>query len=313
MAITRVSRQANPIAIPPWIISPNGGQIWYGASTNPQDGFNDDLMSHMTSSLSQAMGNCRANRSDTIQLLPGYVESVGISTALTFVAGTTVIGVGNGDERPTFNWTAATSAWAVTVANVKFVNCIFNLAATAATTVTKAITCSGAGLTFEQCKFIVGGAGGTQLPTIGLELTTGADKFAMLGCEVYAPSDAAVPTLVKLTNAVDNAQFLGNWIDVGMSTTGGSLITFTTAPTNIKIGGRGGEYQGNYMRNSITNSTKVLVGASGATGEIDNNICAIEAASGAAAAIGTAGNMHLGLNLGTTPGLFGINVGTTST
>ena len=313
MAITRVSRQANPIAIPPYIISPNGGQVWYHASTNPQDGFNDDLMSHMNSTLSQAMGNCRANRGDTIVGLPGTTESVGISTALTFVAGVTYVGIGNGDERPTFNWTAATSAWAMTVANVKFVNCIFNLAATAATTVTKAITISGAGVTFEQCKFIVGGAGGTQLPTLAVELTTGADKFSMLGCEVYAPADAAVPTLIKLTNAVDNAQFLGNYIDVGMSTTAGTLITFTTAPTNIKIGGRCGEYQGNYLRNSITNSTKVLVGVSGATGEIDNNTCAIEAASGAASAIGTAGNMHLGSNLGTLPGLFGIQIGTTST
>ena len=313
MAITRVSRFANPVAIPPWIISPNGGQVWYVAATNPQDGFNDDLMSHMNSSLAQAMGNCRANRGDTIICLPGHVESVGISTALVFVAGVTIIGIGNGDERPTFNWTAAASAWAVTVANVKFVNCIMNLAATASTATTKAITCSAAGLMFEQCKIIAGAAGGAQQATIGVELTTGADKFALLGCEVYAPADAAVPTLFKLTNAVDNAQFLGNWLYVCLSSTGGTLITFTTAPTNIKIGGRTGEYQGNYLRNSIANSTKVLVGIASSTGEIDNNIGAIEAASGAASAIGTPGNMHLGYNLGTLPGLFGIQIGTTST
>ena len=50
-----------------------------------------------------------------------------------------------------------------------------------------------------------------------------------------------------------------------------------------------------------------------ATGEIDNNIAAIEAASGAASAFTISGNEHLGYNLGTTPGKFGIQIGTTST
>lgn len=313
MGTTRISRFANPLAIPPWIISPNGGQVWYLASPNPQDGFNDDLMSHMTSTLAQAMGNCRANRGDVIVVLPGYTESVGISTALTFVAGVTIIGIGQGAERPTFNWTAATSAWAITVANVKFMNCIMNLAATASTATTKAITCSGSDLTFEQCKIIAGAAGGSQQATIGLELTTGADRCSILGCEIYAPADAAVPTLIKLTNAVDHAQFLGNDIDVGMSATTGSLITFTTAPTNIRIGGRSGPYQGNFLRNSIASSTIVLTGIASSTGDIDNNTCAITNATGATACITVPGNIVLGTNTGSVPGKYGAPIGTLST
>lgn len=312
MANTRISRLANPLAFPGYIVAPNGGQVWY-LGTGVSDGFNDDIMSHLNTSLTQAMSQCRANRGDVIVALPGYTESVGVSTATTFVAGVTIVGIGVDAERPTFNWTAAASAWAVSVANVKFINCVFNLAATASTATTKAITCSAAGLTFEQCKLIAGAAGGSQQATIGVELTTGANDFALLGCEVYAPADAAVPTLFKLTNAVDNAQFLGNYIDVGMSTTGGTLITFTTAPTNIKIGGRSGEYQGNYLRNSLASSTKVLVTVASTTGEIDNNIAAIEAATGAGSAFTISGNEHLGVNLGTTPGKFAINIGTTST
>ena len=41
---TRVSRLPNPIALPPWIIAPNGGQVFYVNATVPSDGFTDDLM-----------------------------------------------------------------------------------------------------------------------------------------------------------------------------------------------------------------------------------------------------------------------------
>jgi hypothetical protein len=309
--VNRTSRLPNPVAFPGIMLSANGGQVFYCCSLGVQDETTADIASMLFTTLGAALGACRANRGDVIYVLPGHTESV--TTTPTFVAGVSIIGVGNGDERPTFNWTAASSQWSIAVANVRIANCILNLAATAATVTTKAITIAGASMAFEGCKILVGGAGGTQLVTIGIELTTGADKFAMLGCEIYAPADAAVVTLIKLTNAVDNAQFFGNYIDVGMAATTSSLITFTTAPTNIKIGGREGEWQGNKFRNSIASSTICLTGITATTGWLDNNYCAIEAASGAASAITTVGSLHLGENYGTVAGKYRLIIGTIST
>lgn len=297
---------------------PGGGLVRYvyqdssGNGITSLSGLPSGLADISDLTLVSAMAKCRANRGDAIVILENHVETVGAGT-LTPIAGVTVFGRGNGDERPTFNWTAATSAIASAVANFRISNCILNLAATAATATTKALAFTGARNIIDNCKIVAGAAGGTQQATIGIELATGADRFQFLGNKVIAPTDAAVPTLIKLTNAVDYCEFLGNDIDVGMSATTGSLITFTTAPTNIRIGGREGPYQGNKLRNSIASSTIVLTGVANSTGWIDNNICAIEAASGAASSITVPGNMHLGLNYTSVPGKYGILTGTVST
>lgn len=311
MPITRTSSFKNPLAIPPWIMAPNGGRLFYVCSLGVQNGIQDDIASLLFLTIGAAMNACVANRGDVIVCLPGHVESV--TTTPTFVAGVTIVGVGSGDERATFNWTTAASAWSIAVANVRIVNVIMNWAATAATTTAKAVTTSAASGAILDCKIIVGGAGGTQLCTIGMEFATGADKWRFNGNIVYAPTDAAVVTLFKLTNAVDQVQFLGNDIDVGMAATTSSLITFTTAPTNIRIGAREGEYQANKWRNSIASSTICLTGISATTGWLDNNYCAIEAASGAATAITVVGNLHLGENYGTVPAKYRLIIGTVST
>jgi hypothetical protein len=311
MAINRTSSFKDPLSLPPWIVAPNGARVLYCCSLGVQNGIQDDIASMLSLTLGQAMAQCVANRGDTIIVLPGHVETV--TTTPTFLAGVTVVGIGTGDERPTFNWTTAASQWAVTVANFRIINCIMNWAATASTATTKAVTWTGANGWMVDCKVIAGAAGGAQQATIGLELATGADKFKLYGTKIYAPTDAAVPTLIKLTNAVDQVEIKGCDIDVGMSATTGSLITFTTAPTNIRIGDRLGEYQGNFLRNSIASSTIVLTAIANTTGEADNNIFAIEAASGANTSITVPGNLHMGLNYASVPGKYGILAGTAST
>lgn len=311
---------ASPFVMPAagFLGVPGGGLVHYvyqdasGNGITSLDKIPSGIGDSQNLTVNAALGKCRANRNDLIICLPGHIETIG-ANAWPVVAGVTVIGMGNGDERPTFNWNAAASQIALSVANFRISNVIMNLASTASTATTKAITITGASNIIDNCKIIAGAAGGAQQATIGIELATGANFFKFYGNKVFAAVDAAVPTLIKLTNAVDQCEFLGNDMDVGMSTTGGSLITFTTAPTNIRIGARVGEFQGNFMRNSIASSTAALVGVSGATGDVDNNIFAIEAASGAASAFATPGNMHAGLNWGTVPGKYGLATGTVST
>lgn len=311
MGTNRTSTFKNPFAIPPWIVSPNGGSVEYVCSLGVQNGTQDDIAGKLHPTLETGMAAAVANRADTLIVLPGHVQNV--TTTPTFVAGVNIVGIGNANERPTFNWSTAASQWAIAAANVRFVNCIMNLASTASTATTKAITVSAAGVIFERCLVIAGAAGGAQQATIALELTTGADKFQLLANRIYAPADAGVTTLIKLTNAVDDCEIYGNDIDVGMAATTSSLITFTTAPTNIRIGGGEWELQGNFLRNSITGSTIVLTGISASTGKIDGNLLAIEAASGANTSITVPGNMHLGSNLCSVPGKYGILAGTVST
>lgn len=302
--VNRTSRQYNPIAFPGYILSPNGGQVFYVCSLGVQDDTTADIASMLFTTLGGALGACRANRGDYIYVLPGHVESV--TTTPTFVAGVTIIGYGNGNDRGTFNWTAAASQWSVAAANVTISNVILNLAATAATTVTKAITVAGARFTLDGASITAAGAGGTQLATTCIELTTGADQAVFNNVRALSPTDGATVAFLKLTNAVDQLQIYDcNW-DIGMSATAGSLITMTTAPTNVKIAG-------NSLRNGIASSTKCLVGVSGATGFVEWNQGYITAATGGAAAFGTLGSLQLTQNYGCAGGaVTGILIGTQS-
>lgn len=302
--VNRTSRQYNPIAFPGYILSPNGGQVFYVNSNGVQDDMTADIASMLFTTLGAALNACRANRGDYIYVMPGHTESV--TTSPTFVAGVTIIGYGNGNDRGTFNWTTAASQWAITVANVTISNLILNFAATAATTVTKAVTTSGAGTVFDGCTMIFGGAGGTQLCTTGIELTTGADKCVINNCRGSSPTDAANVNPFKLTNAVDQFQMYDCNFDIGMSTTAGSLIVMTVAPTNVKIAG-------NSFRNGIASSTKCLVGITAATGFVEWNQGYITAATGGAAAFGTLGSLQLTQNYGCAGGaVTGILIGTPS-
>jgi hypothetical protein len=206
------------------------------------------------------------------------------------VAGVTILGMGQGDERPTFSWTATGSAWSVTVANVTFANLVLDMAATASTTVTKAFTTSGAKTQIRDC-FIKMGVSSTQLVTTGIEFTTGADRGVIDNCEIFSAATAANVGVIKLTNAVDLMRITNNIINVGMSTTAGSVVTMTVAPTNIVI-------KGNEMSNSITNSTKALVCIAAATGQLANNNYYITNATGGATASGTFGNLGNSQNFG---------------
>ena len=308
--INRTSSFKNPFALPPWIVAPNGGDVVYVCSLGVQNGIQDDIASRLYLTLDAAMNVCLANQGWTIIVLPGHVENV--TTTPTFKAGVTIVGVGTGDERGTFTWTATTSQWAINVANVKIANLILNLAGTAATATVKAIVTTGASCSISGCRIIAGAAGGTQVATIGLEWGTGAGKFTFggdtedEGNTVFAPADAAVVACLKIVAALDQGKIKWNNINVGMSATTAGVCTMTVAPTNIVI-------RRNIFNNSITSSTKCLVGITAATGLVEFNSGYITAATGAATAFGTLGSLQLTENYGCAGGaVTGILIGTQS-
>jgi hypothetical protein len=77
--------------------------------------------------LEAAINKCTANQGDLILVLPGHAESITSATALNFdVAGIRIIGLGDGNDRPTFTFTTANTATIpVSAANITIRNCIF--------------------------------------------------------------------------------------------------------------------------------------------------------------------------------------------
>ena len=77
------------------------------------------------STVDAAFGSCTANAGDVILVAPGHVETVASATSVVMdVAGVSVIGMGNGSNRPEFNFTATASSLEIDAANIRLSNFI---------------------------------------------------------------------------------------------------------------------------------------------------------------------------------------------
>ena len=79
------------------------------------------------STIDYAVGQCAANRGDIIFVRPNHTETVTAAGGLDLdVAGIAIIGLGSGSNRPTVNFTTATTAdMDVDAANITMVNFLF--------------------------------------------------------------------------------------------------------------------------------------------------------------------------------------------
>ena len=126
------------------LMAPNAKVFFVGATTLPSyqdylEDFSPDKQGGNRTFATVAAALADANvvdaRGDVILVLPGHTESISSAGALTVSkSGVSIIGLGNGDARPTFTFDTATTATAATTATT----------ATPATTATTATTATPA-------------------------------------------------------------------------------------------------------------------------------------------------------------------------
>ena len=277
--------------------APGGGKVEYvyqDSSGNGVASLSDcppGIVDHQNLTVAAALGKLRANRGDTIICLPNHVETIG-ANAWPLLAGVNIVCLGNDNERPTFNWTAAASQIAFNAKGVRVMNAIFNFAVTAATTVTKACAITAATI-FENCLMTVS-TSSTVNCTTGLEIATGGDRTRFDGCLILgAAAGAANP--ITIVNAVDSVTLKRTTIAAGTSATGQGCIQASAATTNWVM-------DDCVFNNTIANSTAAVVGFAGVTGQFSFVMAGIQAATGGATAIATPGNVNMFQCFGGTPG-----------
>lgn len=103
------------------------GTYFFVDSGTGDDTYNDGLtVSTPLATIYAAIGKCTANAGDVISVFPGHAETIAAATSLVVdVAGISIIGLGQGDNRPvlTFSATASripVSADDVVIENLKF-------------------------------------------------------------------------------------------------------------------------------------------------------------------------------------------------
>jgi hypothetical protein len=193
----------------------------------------------VVTTLNAAAARVRAGIGDTIVVMPDHAENIASADQVTgLVAGTNIVGLGSGNLRPTFTWSAAAATFLFDVANTRLSNCILNMAgsrtSTTALTVAAPITVSAAGCAITDCE-INFGVDADQLTTVGITTTAAGKDFTFARNYCFGDTAAESTTFFRAVGA-DRLNFIDNRILGATSAVGIGLFQFiTTASLNCCI------------------------------------------------------------------------------
>lgn len=148
-----------------------------------------------------ANGKCTANNGDVVIVMPGHTETVTAAGGLDLdTAGVTWVGIGNGSDRPTINFTTATTAdMDVDAANITMVNFLFT-----------------------------GGIDALAGP-----IDINAADFRMIDCETRDVTGQATDFIVTDANA--DRLYIEDWVHRGAAAAGADTAISIVGGDNITI------------------------------------------------------------------------------
>lgn len=101
------------------------GQVFWAHSGTGSDG-NKGTFDRPFATIDYAIGRCTASRGDIIMVKAGHAETISAAAGIALdVAGVAIIGTGLGALRPTINFTATTSTFAISAASCSVYNLLF--------------------------------------------------------------------------------------------------------------------------------------------------------------------------------------------
>jgi hypothetical protein len=213
------------------------------------------------STIAYAITKCTASRGDVINVMPGHSETMTAAGTITLnVVGVSVMGQGNGNNRPTIAYSTAIgasfdiSAASVTVQNLLFVVTGFDA-------VTSAVNVTAAGVSILDCDFVLANA--TNQAVTGLTTTAAADRLSVLRCRFWGTTDAGSTSAITIVGG-DAIKIADCFFSGAYTTTIGAINQITTTTTNCQI-------LNNYINNLTASSAKCMVFTASSTGQISGN------------------------------------------
>lgn len=252
----------------PIVLEPGARVAAYVRSTGAVSDEDPLIATNLVSTLGAGLARCRSGKNDVVFVLPGHSEAVTSTTLDNLVAGTRVIGCGRGSNRPTFDFTATTSQFAMDVADCVFRNLILLCEGAV---VAKAFDITGADNAIIGCDIDLGSTATTNLSTIGLEIGAAAHRFLLQDNYIHTIAGATPTNVILIDGAADGVTIVQNKIMAATSVVSVGLISITAAATGLDIGN-------NLLQNRVASSETVIsCGAVAATGLVYRNFCASEA------------------------------------
>jgi hypothetical protein len=201
-------------------------------------------------------------------VLQGHTENVTATTLANMVAGTRLVGVGRGTNRPNLRWTATTSQFVMNDADCLISNFILRMEGAV---VVKAVAVTAADCAIMNCDIDMGSTAATNLSTIGISIEAGADRFELRNNYIHTIAGATPTQVVVVAGVCDGAVIMDNKIFAATSAVGKGVVDITAAATGLEIGR-------NLLQNRLASSETVMsVGAVAATGVYYDNYGATEA------------------------------------
>jgi hypothetical protein len=165
------------------------GDIFYVDSgvSNAGDG---SSWLNAVATVEEAIALCTANQGDRIYVAEGHTESWTAAAGAASggfdadIAGITILGVGQGDDRPTFTYADTDATCAVGAASVRFENLVF-LAGISEVVAGVIVEGTGDNFTMYNCEFPEPLVSSYEFD-IGIQLTTAANDVTIAYCTAYS-------------------------------------------------------------------------------------------------------------------------------
>lgn len=230
----------------------NVGNVWYvksggtsGNGVTPDGAF---------ITLAEAISAATASNGDVIYLLPGHAESIGASGLAWNKAGLSIIGLGNGNSRPTFTWHTTDAVVTISAANVLVQNIITKVDLDE---VVSMFLVTGAGVTLDTVDFLeTASAQAIQW----LLTTAAADQLTIKNCfHVQMSAAGSAQKWIALVGT-DHSRVVNNtFMLTGNASTSSHLISGTTAVVAAEIGNN----RGCWLGATITGIISCVTGSTG--------------------------------------------------
>lgn len=204
-----------------------------------------------------------SGRGDVILVCPGYTETVIAAGGIQLSsAASTIVGLGNGSQRPTISFTTSTAADVnVDAAGITIDNLIFDL--TGIDALAGPIDVNAAGFTMKNCLVITGNA--TNQAVLALTSDTAAsDDMVIQDCKFLGTADAGTTAAIEVSSG-GNRYMIERCTFIGAYTLGvGAIQQLTNTSLDFVV-------RDCIIVNLTASATKAAVFTASTTGMLTNN------------------------------------------
>jgi hypothetical protein len=240
------------------------GNVFFvqSTSTNAQDAAGSGQTPDAPfKTIAYAVGQCSADQGDIIVVLPGHVETITAAAGVNLnVNGITVLGLGDGRQRPQINYTTAAGAsFDINNARCRIENLVFT--PTGVASVTSAVNVKAADCVIRNCEFEHATA--TNQAASCITTTAAANRLLIDSCFFHGSNNAGTVNAINIVGG-DAIRIVNSLFTGAYHVSSGVINVATTDSTNLEI-------VGNVTDNFTANNTKAVAVTAATTGQVANN------------------------------------------